>query len=46
MKFVVNKIVKSYNISNKTYETNEKNIIILQIKYTKLIYVLHKLSFH
>lgn len=42
LKIIINKIFKVYNIDNKTYKINKKNIIIFNIGYFKIIKIFQK----
>lgn len=46
MKVVVNEIVKTYSIDDRTHETDEENMIIPKIGYTKAMQALHKLCLY
>lgn len=39
----MNKIAKAYNLGNKIYESDKKNVVILGIKYFKVIKAFWKL---
>lgn len=39
----MDKIVKAYNIDNKTYKTDKEDIVISKIRYFKAIKALQKL---
>lgn len=42
MEIIVNMIAKIFNIYNKIYKTDEKNVVILKIKYFKIIKIFLK----
>lgn len=40
IKVIINKTAKTYNIGNKTYKTDEKNVIVFQVRYFKAMQAL------
>lgn len=38
--------MKTYNMDDKIYKTDEKNVIILQVEYVEVMKALHKLCFY
>lgn len=46
VKVVIDKIVKAYGINDKTHKTDEEDMIIPKIRYTKVIQVMYKHSFY
>lgn len=46
VKVVINKIVKAFSMDDRTHETDEENMIIPKIGYTKAMQALHKLCFY
>lgn len=43
LKVIINKITKAYSIGDKTYKTDEENIIISNVGYFKAIKIFQKL---
>lgn len=40
VEIIINKIIKAYSISNKTYKTDKKDIIVLKVRYSEIIQAL------
>lgn len=43
IEIIIDKIVKAYNIGEKTYKIDEEDVIISNIEYTEIMQALHKL---